>query len=90
LLRRISFGKNCPTPKGVGAHLVINTERGPITVFYAPEMSDDISRMSIDEVVAVLIGLQEGSAAVLGEDEESLREIGALVKDNLHPTSTNI
>lgn len=88
LLQRITFGKNCPTPKGTGAHLVINTESGPITVFYAPEIGEQARRLSIDDVVAVLIEMQDGAAAFIGEDEGSVREVGELVKSNLRPMST--
>lgn len=88
LLQRIRFGKNCPTPEGKGAHLVINTDNGPITLFYAPGVSSEANQMSLGEVVAVLINMQSGSAALLGDDESSVREVEELVKDGLHPMTT--
>lgn len=90
-LRQIRYGANCPTPKGKGAHLVLNTEYGPITLFYAPKVESGTSRMSIDDVVAILVEMQNGSAALVGEqkDEDSMRKIGDMINENLRPMSTN-
>ncbi|MCG8466494.1 MAG: DUF3379 domain-containing protein [Xanthomonadales bacterium] len=90
-LRQIRYGANCPTPKGKGAHLVLNTEHGPITLFYAPKVESGTSRMSIDDVVAILVEMQSGSAALVGEekDEDSMRKIGDMINENLRPMSTN-
>lgn len=89
LLERIRFSKNCPTPEGVGAHLIVNTEHGPITLFVIPGMNGDIEQMSFGDVIAVLLNEQNGAAAVLGEDETSVREVQELVKGKLHPMSTS-
>lgn len=90
LAEKVTYAKNCPTPKGTGAHLVINTEQGPITVFYAPAIeSSDTKRLSVDEVVTLLVSLQEGSAAVVGEDSDSLKEVGDLVRSGLRPLSAS-
>lgn len=90
-LERVRYGKNCPTPKGDGVHLVIGTEHGPITLFYAPKVNSETRRMSIDDVVAILVQMQSGSAALVGEHEteESMREIGDMINSSLRPMSTN-
>ena len=36
LADRIGFIKFCPTPGGRGAHMVVNTEHGPVTVIFMP------------------------------------------------------
>ena len=90
-LKQVRYGKNCPTPKGEGAHLVIATEHGPVTLFYAPQVDSESRRLSIDDVVAILVKMETGSAALVGEyeSEESIREIGDMINENLRPMSTS-
>ena len=34
----ITFIKFCPTPDGRGAHMVVSTDQGPVTIIYMPEV----------------------------------------------------
>lgn len=89
LLERLMYVKNCPSPKGMGAHMVLNTSAGMVTVFFAPGVDElDTERMSIDQVVALLIGLDSGAAAVVGEQDQGLLEASDLIRSGLQPLST--
>ena len=75
--------KVCPTPDGRGIHMVLNTQRGPLTVIYMPQTPvTDGARLAFDDVEAMLIDLPAGSAAVIGHEVE---EYYALVHDSLQP-----
>ena len=46
----VSVVKSCPTPDGKGVHMVLNTERGLITVIYMPETPvTDGERVAFDD-----------------------------------------
>jgi hypothetical protein len=60
--------KYCPTPDGKGVHMVLNTERGPVTLIYMPETSvQEGQPVHFDDVEAVLVSLPRGSAALMSD-----------------------
>jgi hypothetical protein len=60
--------KYCPTPDGKGVHMVLNTERGPVTLIYMPETSvEEGLPVHFDDVEAILVSLPRGSAALMGD-----------------------
>ncbi|MFC1689203.1 DUF3379 family protein [Pseudomonadota bacterium] len=82
--------KYCPTPDGKGIHMILNTKTGPVTVFYMPDTKvNDREILAFDDVEAVLVELQSGSAAIIGPNTEELSSLQAIIYDSLLPLPGN-
>jgi hypothetical protein len=82
--------KYCPTPDGKGVHMILNTGSGPVTVFYMPDTEvKDRQTLAFDDVEAVLVELQSGSAAIIGPNAEEFSSLQALIYDSLLPLPGN-
>ena len=80
----IAFIKFCPTPGGRGAHMVVMTEQGPVTVIYMPDVPViDGEAVSFDQMRARLVNLEYGSAAVIGSPSQDVENLVALVRESL-------
>jgi hypothetical protein len=78
--------KYCPTPDGRGVHMVLNSERGLVTVIYMPDTPvTDRERITFDDREAVLVALKSGSAAIIGSPEQQVSEFYALVQQSIVP-----
>jgi hypothetical protein len=76
--------KYCPTPDGRGVHMVLNTDRGPVTVIYMPHTAvPDGERLAFDGVEAVMVDLESGSAAIIGSPEQDVPGFYAMVHDSI-------
>lgn len=82
--------KYCPTPDGKGVHMILNTETGPVTVIYMPHTRvTDGEMLAFDNVEAVLVELQSGSAAIIGPDRQLLSSLTTIIQDSLVPVPGN-
>lgn len=78
--------KYCPTPDGKGVHMVLNSERGPVTVIYMPDTSvTDHELFAFDGREAVLVELESGSAAIIGNEVQQVADLHDLVQDSIVP-----
>lgn len=78
--------KFCPTPDGRGVHMVLNTEAGPVTVIYMPKTPvQDRETLEFDNVEAMLVELESGSAAIIGAGAQGIQDLHALVHDSIVP-----
>lgn len=76
--------KYCPTPGGKGVHMILNTESGPVTVFYMPETDvSDREMLSFDDKEAVLVDLEKGSAVIIGSGSQRVENYYAVVHDSI-------
>lgn len=74
------FAKNCPTPEGLGVHLVVQSDHGPATVYYIPARADyDPASFRVNGMLAQLIALQQGSVAILGNNQQVINDTAELV-----------
>ena len=82
----VSIVKYCPTPEGKGVHMVLDTENGPLTVIYMPgtEVADR-EVLAFDGVEAMLVGLENGSAVIIGPKDLALDPYYAVVHDAIVP-----
>lgn len=81
----ISVIKSCPTPDGKGVHMVLNTEGGPVTVIYMPETGVvDHQSVDFDDVNALYVSLQKGSAIIIGKPGET-SSLYSLVQRSIIP-----
>ena len=66
--------------------MVLNTPAGPLTVIYMPETAvTDGQIMSFDDVEAMLVELQNGSAVIISADRRGLQDYYALVQQSIVP-----
>jgi len=86
--RMVSLIKYCPTPDGKGAHIVLNTQEGPVTVIYMPKTPvTDGEMMDFDGVRAQLVALKSGSAAVIGSYAQDVSRFHNLVQNAFLPVA---
>jgi hypothetical protein len=86
----VSVIKFCPTPGGKGAHMVLNTEHGPITVIFMPDTEvADGEMLDFDGMQAQLVVLEGGSAVVIGTHSQQVAGFYTLVQNSFIPLGTN-
>ena len=84
LAGRIKLIKFCPTPDGRGAHMVVSTDQGPVTVFYMPKTQvTDGEMVEFDQMHALLVSLEHGSAAIIGEQSQNLENLVSTLRVSL-------
>lgn len=84
--RMVGFIKFCPTPDGKGAHIVLNTDSGPITVIFMPDTAvTDGEMLAFDGLQAQLVTLEHGSAAIIGTDSQGITRFHQLVQNSILP-----
>lgn len=80
----ILFVKFCPTPDGRGAHMIVSTDQGPMTIIYMPEIQvQEGETVEFDQMHASLVNLERGSAVVIGMRSQNVEELVAMVRDSL-------
>ena len=81
---RIRFIKFCPTPEGRVAHLVVSTDQGPMTIIFMPNNQvTDGEMVKFDQMHALLVNLEHGSVAIIGEQSQNVGSMVAMVRDSL-------
>ena len=84
LAGRIKFIKLCPTPDGRGAHMVVATDQGPMTIIFMPKtLVTDGEVVQFDQMHALLVRLEHGSAAIIGEQSQSVESLEAMLRVSL-------
>ena len=84
LAGRIKFIKFCPTPEGRGAHMVVSTDQGPMTIIFMPKTRvTDGELVSFDQMHAFLVNLEHGSAAIIGKQSQAVESMEAVIRDSL-------
>jgi len=82
----IGLIKYCPTPDGKGVHMVLNTQSGPVTVIYMPDTPvTDRQMLAFDNVEAILVQLNRGSAAIIGAGGLQVADYYAIVQSSILP-----
>jgi len=82
---QIVYAKNCPTPEGLGVHMVVKSEYGPATVYYIPRRSDyDPAAFRVNGLQAQLVAMQQGSVAILGNNRKIINSTSELLRKALH------
>jgi hypothetical protein len=84
LVERIKFIKFCPTPDGRGAHMVVSTAQGPVTILFMPKTDvTDGEVIQFDQQHALLVSLEYGSAAIIGEQSQSIANLESMLRNSL-------
>ncbi len=81
IARQVGLIQFCPTPDGVGAHLVLNTPDGPVTVIFIPgTTAKDGQWLSLDGMQGQFVQVPNGTAAVIGGNRELVDNAHNLVQ----------
>ena len=81
---RIKFIKFCPTPDGRGAHMVVSTDQGPMTIIFMPKTQvTDGEMFKFDQMHAFLVNLEHGSAAIIGNQSQAVENMESLIRQSL-------
>jgi len=84
-LSRVAFARACRIGRHDGVHMVFKGRRGPVTVFYMDgAYVEDQSRIDGKRFTGVLLSVDAGSIAVVGERGELLAPVVERLKENLH------
>jgi len=84
LTNSIRFIKFCPTPDGRGAHMVVHTDQGPMTIIFMPETSvTDGEMIQFEQMHALLVGLEHGSAAIIGSQSQNVENLVPVIRESL-------
>ncbi len=82
----ITFIKFCPTPDGRGAHMVMRTDDGPVTVIFMPKVTvAEPMLLRFDGVEAQVVALDAGSAAIIGAGGEAASVLSTRLREGLKP-----
>ena len=67
---------------GRGAHMVVQTDLGPITVIYMPGTTvKDRRVIEFGNMQAYLVALEVGSAAIIGRQDQAVSTMDELVRN---------
>ena len=81
---QITYIQHCPTPDGRGAHIIVSTDQGPMTIIFMPETQvTDGEMVEFDQMHALLVNLDHGSAAIIGALSQPLEGLEATVRASL-------
>lgn len=81
---RIQFIKFCPTPEGRGAHMVVSTDQGPMTIIFMPKAQvTDGEMLEFNQMHAYLVDLEPGSVAIIGEQSQDVEKINEFIRSSL-------
>ncbi len=86
LLADVQLTKLCPTPDGAGAHLILATADGPLTLYYMPRtrVPGTGERYPLaNGMQAWVYNVERGSIALVGQDDRDLPELALRISERL-------
>lgn len=87
----VKFIKYCPTPNGQGAHMVVSTSDGPMTIIFMPNTYVAGGEMvEFGQEHAFVVDLQHGSAAIIGSKEQPVQSLQSLIRSAIVPLQNEV
>lgn len=86
LMDQVRLSKFCPTPDGAGAHVVLATDDGPVTMFYLPRTQVENAPKSIsmpNGMEGWVVNLERGSMALIAEAGRNTPELATEIQRQL-------
>lgn len=88
LAGHIDYINICRTPDAMGAHMVLHTENGPVTLIFMPAVEvRGGETMTFDSLVARTLPLPTGSAVIIAPDAESIAPVYVMARDAIRPAA---
>lgn len=85
-MEKVRLSKFCPTPDGAGAHAVLDTDEGPVTLFYMPRTRVPDAPYSVElpnGMEGWVFNLERGSMALVAEAGRDTPELASEIKRQL-------
>ena len=80
----VKFIKFCPTPEGRGAHMVVSTDQGLMTIIFMPNTQViDGEIVQFDQMHAYMVNLERGSAAIIGRSAQTVGNLESIVRNSI-------
>ena len=90
LTSQVGYIKICPTLHAKGAHMVLATAEGPVTVIYMPETTvGEPVLLQFDGMQAEVITVGAGAAAIIAPEGQSPARVQTLLREQLQPLSAD-
>lgn len=87
-LEGVVYLKRCPTRHGSGVHMVVNTESGPVTVYYLPkEQLAEPVLVGDERFSGYVVGLEQGALALVGARGQQLEKVERQLRNAMRPIS---
>jgi hypothetical protein len=84
----IAYIDRCPTLEGHGAHMVVQTEKGMVSLIVMPNTTvKDRELVEFDGMQAYLVSLGDYSAAIIGTPEQAVSSMDQLVRSSIHKST---
>lgn len=83
---QVQFVKYCPTPEGMGVHLVLDSPKGLVTVIFMPGLEvPEGQQFAFNDMAAQLINLpgRNTSAAIIGQPGQLDPALGLAIERNV-------
>jgi hypothetical protein len=88
LAGRVTYIKRCITMDGLGAHMIVQTDQGPVNLIVMPKTAvTDRQLVEFDNMQAHLVALGDASAAIIGRADQSVSSIDDLVRNAISKSS---
>ena len=88
LLKRVSYIKKCLTMDGMGAHMIVQTDQGAVTLIVMPKTPvTDRELVEFDAMQAHLVALGGASAAIIGNSDQAVSSLDDLIRSSISTTS---
>ncbi len=86
LMERIDIIEKCRTPDSPGVHMVVTTDHGPVTLIFMPKVETANGHiLEFDRQLAATLQLEQGSALVIGPNEEVIASVYAIAREGIRP-----
>lgn len=90
LAERIGYIKVCPSLYGEGAHMVVRSGDGWVTVFYLPGVTVEESQViPVADLQARMLAMAGGAAAIIGAHAATDEQMAILVHESLLPVAND-
>ncbi len=74
--RTINYAGACPIRKNQGAHVIVDSATGPVTVLFMPgEFVKHRSKLNDKRFQGVIIPTRQGSMAIIAEDPQQIEQL---------------
>jgi hypothetical protein len=84
---RVLFIKHCPTLAGRGAHLIVQSDNGPLNVIYMPDtMVKDRRTIKFGDMRAYMVALAGGTVTVIGNADQAVSHLDSLLRNSITST----
>jgi hypothetical protein len=84
---RVLFIRHCPTLAGRGAHMIVQSDNGPLNVIYMPgTVAEDRRTIAFGDMRAYMVAFAGGTATVIGRADQLVSGMDNILRTSLSST----